>query len=203
MVKRVFCLAFCFLVLLFAFGCGDTNDEPVAGDDEIAIEVANHTEEIMISHVLFYGTDLDEWGEDLLNEDEIEPGDERIFIMPEGEYTVIPMTYNYYVLPSARNISEDYTLEIGEEGKFPIQITNQKEVDVGFIYLSPSESEDWGEDWLGDEVLPAGTTRYFFAEPNTYDIMILDMEGEPVLDSYDIEVDSERRFIIEEGEMED
>ncbi len=198
MLNKVFYMVICFFVLGLAVGCGDGGDEPVAGEDEISIKVVNQTEEIMISYALFYGPDLDEWGEDLLGDEEIPPGEEKIFIVPEGEYTVIPMTYNYYLLPAARNVSEDHVLEIGEEGKFPIQVTNAKEdKDVGFIYLSPSDSEDWGEDWMGDEVLPAGTTRYFFAEENVYDLLVLDLEGEPILDEYEIEIDSEKHFIIE------
>ncbi|MFO7952673.1 MAG: hypothetical protein R6U91_07725 [Bacillota bacterium] len=198
MLKSFFCLAACFLVLLLAFGCAD-NEGTVVGEDEIAIEVVNNTEEIMISYVLFYGPDLEEWGEDLLGDEEIPPGEEKIFVMPEGEYTVIPMTYNYYLLPGARNVSDDYILEIGEEGKFPIQVTNAKEeTDIGFLYLSPSDSEDWGEDWLGEEVIPAGTTRYFFVEEDVYDLLVLDLEGEPILNKDEIEIDSEKQFTVEE-----
>ncbi len=202
MVKKTIAVLICISSLFLLFGCGN-NDLDQGNENEITIEVANKTEDITISYALFYGTGMDEWGEDLLGEEVIEPGETVSFVLPEGEYTVIPMTFEYFVLPAARNISEDFRMEVGNEDKVPILVTNDTEVDIGFLYISPTESEDWGENWLGDEVIPAGISKFFFAEPDTYDLMAIDLEGETVIEEYEIEVDGERHFVIEDLNEED
>jgi len=202
MVKKIGLAVILISSLLVLFGCGNNDLDP-GNENEITIEIANKTEGIIISFALFYGPDLDEWGEDLLGEEVIEPGEVFSFVLPAGEYSVIPMTYEYYVLPPARNISSDFRVEVGGEDKVPILVTNYTDVDIAFIYISPSDSEDWGEDWLGDEVISSGISKFFFAEPNTYDLLAVDLEGERVLERYEIEVDGERHFIIEERLEED
>ncbi len=202
MVKKTVAVLICISSLFFIFGCGN-NDLDSGNEDEITIEVVNKTEDIVISYALFYGPDLDEWGEDLLGDEVIEPGDFYEFVLPEGEYTVIPMTYEYFVLPAARNITEDFRMEVGSEETVPVLVSNETEVDIGFLYISPSDSEDWGEDWLGDEVIASGISKFFFIEPGTYDFLAVDLDGDTVLEQYELEVDSERHFIIEDNDEEE
>lgn len=202
MIKKTAVILICISSLFLLFGCGNNDLDP-GNEEEITIELVNKTENITVSYALFYGTGLDEWGDDLLGEEVIEPGETVAFVLPEGEYTVIPMTFEYYVLPVARNISENFRMEIGAEDKVPILVTNDIEVDIGFLYISPTESEDWGEDWLSGEVIAAGISKFFFTEPGTYDLLAMDLEGERVLEKYEIEVDGERHFIIEDLIEED
>lgn len=199
MIKKVLLAITCISALFLVIGCGNNNQGNSANEDTISIEIKNETEDIYIGYVLFYGDHLDEWGEDMLEEDDevIEPGEKVTFLMPEGEYAIYPMTFDYYVLPSVRGVSDDYTHQIGEEGKLPILVTNQREEDIGFFYLSPSDSDDWGEDWLSGEIIGSGISRFFFADPDTYDALAIDTEGEAVLETRGIEVDGERHFIIE------
>ncbi len=203
MFNKAIAVLICISSLFLFIGCGNNDLDP-GNEDELTIEVVNKTEDIIISYALFYGPDLDEWGEDLLGDQVIEPGELYEFVLPEGEYTVIPMTYEYFVLPAARNITDDFRMEVGSEDTVPILVTNDSEVDIGFLYISPSDSEDWGEDWLGDEVIAAGISKFFFAEPGNYDVLAVDLEGDVVLEEYEIEVDGEKHFIIEDvGEEED
>ena len=197
MVKKILLVIICISCLLVIVGCGNSDLDP-ENEEEMTIELVNNTENITVSYALFYGPGLDEWGENLLDDEVIGPGETVAFVLPKGEYTVIPMTFEYYVLPVARNISVDFRMEIGQEDKVPILVTNDTEVDIGFLDISPSESEDWGEDWLGDEVIVAGFSMFFFVEPGTYDLMAKNLEEETVLAEYEIEVDGEKHFIIED-----
>ena len=76
---------------------------------------------------------------------------------------------------------------------------NKSEKDIALFFISPSDSDDWGEDWLGDtDVILAETGgRIFFIEPATYDFMAIDVDGEVVFDVRDMEIDSRRVFIVE------
>jgi len=63
------------------------------------------------------------------------------------------------------------------EGSASIEIINQLNSDVYSIYLSPSNSPNWGDDRLGDELLlQSGEKLTIFAEPDTYDIKVKDSE---------------------------
>ncbi|NLF00388.1 MAG: hypothetical protein GX601_05350 [Anaerolineales bacterium] len=62
-----------------------------------------------------------------------------------------------------------------------IEISNESDVDVYYIYISPSDSGEWGEDWLGDQVLPAGGATTIYGVPEgTCDIKAADQAGEIV-----------------------
>ncbi len=202
MVRKIVAVMICISSLILLFGCGNNDADP-GSENEITIEVANKTEKIIISFALFYGPNLDEWGEDLLQDEVIEPGEAVSFVLPEGEYSMIPMTFEYYVLPITRNITDDQRIEVGAEGKEPLLFTNDTEVDIGFVYISPSESEDWGENWLGDEVIATGISKFFFIEPDIYDLMVVDMEREAVLELYEMEIDGERHFVIRDTDEDD
>ena len=198
MVKKILLVIICISCLIVAVGCG--NSEPVIDEEDgISIEVVNRTEKIIISYAVIFGDNLEEWGEDLLGDEVIEPGETLTFIMPEGNYDLSLLTYEFFVVQSAWSITEDIIIEIGGEGKAPILVENNSEFDIVLFYISPSESDDWGEDWLGEAgYIPAGTgRRFFFVQPDEYDFLAIDSEGETVLQAMGIEVDSERRFIID------
>jgi len=198
MTKKILLALICISFLLLVFGCG--SDEPaVVEEDTITVEVTNSTEDIIISWAAFFGSELDEWGEDLLGEKVIEPGETFEFVLPEGEYNMALFTYELYVVYSARGINEDTSIEVGGEGKVPILLENKMENDIALVFISPSDSEDWGEDWLGDnDVILAETGgRIFFVEPGVYDVMAIDINEEVIFDVRDMEIDSHRVFKVE------
>ncbi len=196
MYKKILLVIFCICSLFFAVSCG--NGEPVPGDEgTITIEVVNNTEDIIVSHALFYGENLDEWGEDLLNEEIIAPGEIFNFVLPVGTYSLVLMTYEYYIIPGGRNINSDTSFEIGGNGLVPILVRNGTENDIAFFYIDPVGSEVFGEDRLGDEVLPAGLGRFFFIEPGVYDFFGLDYEGKVVLMDTEITITGKETITVE------
>ncbi|HED24446.1 MAG TPA: hypothetical protein ENN91_04905 [Firmicutes bacterium] len=182
--------------LLLVAGCGNEQTTPDS-ENAIEIKVVNNSEEIIVSFALFYGPDLDEWGEDLLNEEIIGPGDNFVFMMPPGSYDLFLLTYENYVIDIIRDIDGNHTIEIGEEGKLPILFTNSTDVEVGRLFISPSESDSWGSDWLGQEVIPPGVSRFFFIEPGIYDILAQDLSEETLINVFDMTIESEAHLIIE------
>ncbi len=195
MFKTLLPVTLVFFLLAFTAGCAN-NQNAFIEENEIEIEVINNTREIVVSVALFYGPELDDWGEDLLDGQAIGPGDKVTFILPEGTYTLIPMTEQYYVLPAAREFSENQTLKIGAEGKHPVLVTNNTELDIHFFYMSSSDSEDWGENLLSGEVIPSGISRFFFVKPDSYDILAIGPGEERVLEEFGIDVDSDKHFEI-------
>lgn len=61
-----------------------------------------------------------------------------------------------------------------------INITNDTgSYDFYYVYISPSDSDSWGDDWLGStEIIYPGNTRSFSVSNNTYDVMVEDEDGD-------------------------
>lgn len=165
MLKKIILVAMCIVLVLSLVGCGGNS----AADDEnnLTIEVVNNTEEIIISWAAFFGPDLDEWGEDLLGDQVIAPGDTIKFVLPQGEYSLVLFTYELYVVRSVSNITEDIVIEVGGEDKIPVLVENNSDKDIAVFFISPSVNDDWGEDLIGGlDVIPAEFGRRFlFIDP--------------------------------------
>jgi len=165
MLKRFVLLALCMVLMLSLVGCGDN----AAADDEnnLTVEVFNNTDEITISWAAFFGPGLDEWGEDLLGDQVIAPGDTTKFVLPEGEYSLVLFTYELYVVKSVSNITGDIYVEVGGEDKIPVLIENNSDKGIAAFFISPSVNADWGEDLIdGLDVIPAEFGRRFlFIDP--------------------------------------
>ncbi len=165
MYKKILLVVFCVCSLFFAVSCG--NGEPAPGDEgTITIEVINNTEEIIISLAVFFGPDLDEWGEELLGDRVIVPGETIRFVLPQSEYSLVLCTYEIYVVHSISNINTDMRIEVGDPDKLPVLVVNNSDKDIVLFYISPSVSDSWGDELLGDDIISAEIgRRFFFIDP--------------------------------------
>ena len=58
-------------------------------------------------------------------------------------------------------------------------IFNQSSYTIHSLYISPSASNDWGTDHLGQQMIPPGGTFSIFGIPcGTYDVRITNPAGE-------------------------
>jgi len=68
---------------------------------------------------------------------------------------------------------------------------------VCFVYISPSSSSDWGNDWLGsDETVDSGDSRTFGLPSDTYDMYAEDCDGNTLDEQYDVSVTNDVDWII-------
>ncbi len=63
------------------------------------------------------------------------------------------------------------------------ELKNNSSVDLAFVYVSPSDTNEWGDDVLGTDLLPAGQSvnvsfRAFDGNTCSYDIKVLGQSGE-------------------------
>lgn len=68
-----------------------------------------------------------------------------------------------------------------------LTIHNDSDYSIYYLYLSNSESSDWGEDRLGDEVLSTGESFATLVYPSRYDIKLID-EDDDVCVNYNINI---------------
>lgn len=58
------------------------------------------------------------------------------------------------------------------------EITNDTGYDIYFVYISYSSEDDWGGDWLGNDILADGETFYFDLEDYAWETELFDIQLE-------------------------
>jgi len=171
-MKRSAIFLILFALLLSSLACG------LGGGDKIEIKVVNKSPyDVCYAQISLESEET--WGEDQLGDEEvIEPGDTKTFKMDAGTYDVLLRDCDAIPVKAAAEISSDTTITIGGPGMVGLALDNQSSDTICGVYISPSNLDEWGEDWLGaaEDVL-AGDQRIFFIEPGVYDLLAQDCEG--------------------------
>ncbi len=78
-----------------------------------------------------------------------------------------------------------------------LEIINNSSVDIYYVYISPSDSDEWGEDWLGDDIVPAGERYTITGIPfGTYDLRADDADGNELVTEMGVEIDGEMTWTL-------
>jgi len=66
-----------------------------------------------------------------------------------------------------------------------VQVVNSSSYTIGYLYISPSSSSDWGPDQLGSYVIDPGETfTVYDIEVGSYDIMVQDLDHGELASTY-------------------
>ncbi|OQA17983.1 MAG: hypothetical protein BWY63_02199 [Chloroflexi bacterium ADurb.Bin360] len=196
-------------LLVFSLACGGGSNTPEptqvipqpttkSTQGEIDIEIANESP-YEICYVQISGSDEEDWGDDWLSsEGTIAAGDSMTFSPASGTYDVKVMTCDQSTLATFWGISSDTTVTVGGRGLVPLVVKNESATEICFIYLAPSSSDSWGEDWLGQsESIPSQEGgRVFFINPDTYDLLAQDCDGNDLVTETEVEITEEITWTI-------
>lgn len=102
---------------------------------------------------------------------------------PEPE-PVEPTDFPTLVLPTAEDVPDETDVPAGDVGELVVENLSQQT--VCYLFVSPTDAEDWGEDQLGtDEVINSGEAFSVFDIPTgTYDLRADDCNGETLVEQY-------------------
>lgn len=170
---------------------GGGGSSGTASGVEITIENRSPDE---VCYVLISPSSDDSWGDDQLGGSEtIAGGDSRSFAMDEGTYDVQAMNCDEAVMATAWEVSRDTTVTVGSSGAdVRLLVSNDSDTEVCYIFISPTNAEDWGEDRMGDmESLPPDFQRIFYVEPGFYDLQAADCEEETLTEEYEVDLNSD------------
>ncbi len=70
------------------------------------------------------------------------------------------------------------TPNTGSGNDAPVYVENYLDISVCYLNISPTSSEDWGDDWLGNEMIYPNETKIFWV-PISYspiDMQVFDCE---------------------------
>jgi len=77
------------------------------------------------------------------------------------------------------------------QGTLLVTVVNNRSYDFCEFYISPSGSEDWGENLLEPEfgfIITANSSYLEWIEPGTYDLLIRDCNGNVAAEKYDLTI---------------
>jgi hypothetical protein len=145
-----------------------------------------------IWYLLLSATDAAEWGEDLLGNE----------IIPAGEtFTLSGLsggTYDLQVRDEDDAVMQTiWGLEIAGvttqiiSAQAALEITNLSSVPIAQLYVSPTDSDTWGEEWLGGETIPVNAT--YVVEglgPGLFDLRVDDADQQVIEAIYHVSLDS-------------
>ncbi|MBP6020421.1 MAG: hypothetical protein KA735_13095 [Burkholderiaceae bacterium] len=82
-----------------------------------------------------------------------------------------------------------------------VEFVNQSAWEIHEVYFSPASQSDWGEDYLGKEVLEKGDALTLSdVKAGTWDVMIVDEDGDKcVLE--DVAISSSDRWVITDDDL--
>ena len=85
----------------------------------------------------------------------------------------------------------------GDHPLVEVDVANEGLIPVCFVYISPSQAENWGQDELGPaEIIDLGDVRTFFLPATTYDLLIEDCDGEALAEEYELDMSEGGTFTV-------
>ncbi|MEW6569167.1 MAG: hypothetical protein AB1449_13580 [Chloroflexota bacterium] len=156
-----------------------------------------------ICYVLISPSTSQSWGSDWLGSSEtLPPGSSRNFAVAPGQQ------YDLQALDCDQN-TVDQQMQVmiteagitwtvtggstGGQGAAPtVRIVNQTNTAICYVYISPSTSTEWGEDWLGSDFIAPGTSYNFAVPPGQeYDLRATDCNNNVMAEEYNQFIDTD------------
>jgi hypothetical protein len=147
--------------------------------DEVVLTLINQSAND-VCFVRISSVSSSEWGEDWLGADIVSSGSSYTFLVAPGAYDLrAEFCGGGSVEEMAVDLTSEGTWTISDTAAGPgpstggtVQFTviNQTTTAVCFVYISPTTSEYWDEDWLGSDTIPAGGSYVFSVPSGSYDL---------------------------------
>ncbi|MEA3308512.1 MAG: hypothetical protein U9Q70_03245 [Chloroflexota bacterium] len=177
-----------------------TNDGLIRGEDQHSmaddggpfyLEVENAAADD-VCYIYISSSDSDDWQEDWLGDGQTiaSGGSWRSEYIPAGPHDIKLENCAGAVLATAWEVRVDTTMTIGGYGQAALEVINESSNEICYAYFSFSSADEWGMDWMGQfETIPAaGSTRIFYVEPGTYDLLVQDCDGNDLVTETGIDI---------------
>ena len=163
---------------------------PTEVPERASIEITNESG-TAIWYVYLSPSKSDDWGEDWMGDDVILDGQTHTIVgIPEGVYDVMAADENSDEIEVYWDVELEGEITWSISGLVSLEVINDTADTIGYLYISPSDSDSWGDDWLGDDVIPAGETYTVEnVPPDVYDVKAKDLDDEFVEALYNVTLD--------------
>ncbi len=180
---------------------GKPTAQPGGGTGSVgALDIVNETD-LTICYVYISPTDAAEWGDDRLGADNV--------IGAYETFTITDIPVGMYDLRADdcdnNTLVQQFGVEMTTAGvtwtispnTVALTVINNSSYEVCYLYVSPSTSDEWGPDQLGEsQTIPSGTTFTLEGiEPGLYDLRAETCGGDFV-EEYEIDLTTNFEYTI-------
>ena len=156
-------------------------------------------------YVYISSSSSSEWGGDWLGNSIISNADDWSTRLPMGTYDLLAEDCNGYAIDEQYGIvltgNTDWTLEgYAIPTDTTLTIVNATAYDIWYVYISPSSSDSWGDDWLGDDVIPAYGSYTFFVSEGMYDLRVEDSDYNVMATWFESYLAGEQEWTVSMGD---
>jgi S1-C subfamily serine protease len=107
-------------------------------------------------------------------------------------------TYELTIEVGGKSQINDTVFVGGNRSVVDFTVVNESSFTLCFVKLSPSTASNWGQDELGPtEVIDSGFERPITIATGFYDLLLLDCDGEILLEDYELEVFEDLVYTVE------
>jgi len=166
------------------------------GDGEAATLTVHNLTADSVWYIYISPTDSDSWGADWLGGDVLLAGASYTFDVPAGTYDLAAADPDGAIVAERYDVAiagdMEWTLYLEDDGADYSALTlfNSSGRNVCYVYISPSTSDSWGDDWLGDDIVADGATYLFSvstADP-LYDLQALDCDDNVLDEAHEVDL---------------
>ncbi len=173
-------------------------DTPVPKPEGAVLEITNESGRD-VWHVYLSPTKADQWGEDWLGETDVIADGQTYVItgIPEGLYDVRAEDRNQEPIEVLWEVEIEGEMTWTITGVASLEIINQSDDPIFYLYMTPVESDSWGEDWLGDDTIAAGDSYVVENVPlDTYDVKVANSDDESIEVIYNVELSGAKEWTV-------
>ncbi len=189
-------------VWTLSWSSGSSSSPPAAGDSTLTLV---NNSGVDICWVYISPAASDTWGSDWLGSDIVGAGNQHTFYLDSGSWDMLARDCNGNELntQSSVYVSGTMTWTIsstvppssgpgGAAGHAVVTVVNNTDTDICYVYFT-GLSGSWGDDWLGDNVIPPGGRYDFhlrFQDAAPWDMLAQDCSGNEVDRQIGVHVDN-------------
>ena len=180
-----------------------TTPVPTAAVNGRGLEIVNQSG-ADVWYIYLSPSKADEWGEDWLDDDIIRDGETYMIEgVPDGIYDLRAEDSDGEAIEVVWEMDLEDTMSLtitgatSSGGLASLEVVNESETFITYLYVSPTDSASWGEDMLGPDVIEVqGSTVLDGIPPGSYDIQAAD-ESDTVIESvFNVDLSGQRTWTV-------
>jgi hypothetical protein len=170
---------------------------PEAESSLASLLIANESP-VTVFYLYISSSDADEWGDDMLGDDVLEPGESYLFTdIPPGDYDIKAEDLSGNIIETAWEVRLEGEVELSITAPVVITIVNESSSTIAEVNISPVESDDWGDDWLGGDTISPGDTYTLWDIPGGYyDLRLGEANGDSIETLYNVALFGEQEWVV-------
>lgn len=163
-----------------------------------SLEIINQSG-VDLWYVYISSTKSEEWGEDWLGDAMILEGETYVVEgIPEGVYDIRVENENGELVESAWEVALEGMTSWNITGQVSLEVLNTSDERIAYLYISPVDSDSWGQDWLGDEVIEAEGSYVVEGIPRgSYDMQVTNADDEAIETVFNVDMSGSKSWTVE------